>query len=985
MTALARGEGVSRRAEAALRWLALALCLLMGVIIAAACWSSARSERERQTAQRAQALAESLAARISNALALGIPFDRLQGVEAAFAHALHEADGIRCIALVDTHEVVARQAGVPANHALIPAMLSARAAVHHPDAQGQAWDAGAVIVQAMRSDGSRFAWEASVLVLAAASVGALTASALWRWKFRRGPGARLRAIDQARQLAAAGDWTLVPDAGPSHRSHWLHTHAARVRALTERCQRVQRLAVSLASTEPDPGERSRLTGLYEQAKGIDRFPAKTPAFVPATPAWHELRLWRRLPRSLKTRLTASVTSFVLALGVIAMVALVLQQRQHASELEHALLGQQSLGWSKTQEGATAVLNRDAQALAAKAGLAAALWSQDRARLADLSDPIAHAVEGRRVDFYDARGHLAYTNSIEIDHGTLLQSGWISSLHAKAEANVAGVTLIPRHDMFWFSSRAVRDASGHHVGVLALADPVRAAVQALGRSMNAEVLLASSRGREMQGSGLQRPAPLQLTFDPRRDQAQRLTTLAEPQAASSGRHELLITSHPVTNPDGRTIGQLVAVRDQTDQVRRDRLLNAAVIGAIVLLAIGIALGLSRYLRRAFGPLHSSVEVLSALADGRGTEHRVDPWDERRADEAGAIARGVSALREKVLDLAQLREERQRSGEQQERLIRRELRRLAETIDADSRGDVLNQLEVDDAQENQLGRLSRTVGNMTNLISSQHLRLLDVLKELRASLETKALFESLQRELEIARNMQQSILPRAAPATSAVDVCALMVPAKEVGGDFYDYFVLHHDGVAHLVTVVADVSGKGIPAALFMAITRTLLKGHARLSRSPAQILTVVNDELAEDNEQMMFVTIFLGVINLTSGEMTYVNAGHNPPALRRGSAVARLEAPRNMALGVAAGLTFAEGRVVLERGQQLFLYTDGVTEAVGPGDVFFGEEALFTALRESPDNAPTVAQTVLGAVREFADQEPQADDITCVVVEYRGTP
>jgi len=687
---------------------------------------------------------------------------------------------------------------------------------------------------------------------------------------------------------------------------------------------------------------------------------------------------------LKTRLTASVTAFVVVLGAVAVLALALQERRHSTELEQALLGQQSLGWAKMQEGATEVLKRDAEALATKS-VAAALSAQDRGRLAELSEPSVRMGDGRRVDFYDRRGHLAYTSSTDMDHGTLLETQRFSALHSTSSARADGVTLIARGEMYWFSSHAVRDGAGQTIGVVALADPVGPALQALGRSLNAEVFLASSRGRPMQqGVGRQRLEPLQLRFDPRNPQAQRSTTLAGPSSvAGSGHREQLITSHPVTNTEGRTIGQLVAVRDQTEQMQRTRLFTASFMGVILILAIGIAWGLSHYLQRAFGPLRSSVAVLAALADGAGTEQRIDPWDERRADEAGAIAKGVAVLRERVLDLAQLREERRRMGEQQERLIRRGLRRLAETIDAESRAAVLGELDVDGTQEHQLARLSNTLGGMTNLISSQHLRLLEVLRELQASLATRALFESLQRELEIARNMQQSILPRAAPRTPSVDVAALMVPAKEVGGDFYDYFVVQHDGAEHLVVVVADVSGKGIPAALFMAITRTLLKGHARLLGSPAKTLAVVNDELAEDNEQMMFVTIFLGVINLASGEMSYVNAGHNPPVLRRGSVVTRLEAPRNMALGVATGLSFAQGHVVLERGQQLFLYTDGVTEAVGPGDAFFGEAALFRALQESADAPSAVPQAVLGAVRQFADQEPQADDITCVVVEYRG--
>lgn len=981
MTTLDSEQATIDRAGYGLRWLAIALCFFAGTVVAALSWTSAQSDRERQSLQRAEALAQSFAARISSALALGIPFDRLQGVETAFAHALHEGAGVQSIALTDGNDAVVRRADTSASNGRMPATLAVRAPVRHTDARGREEVSGSVIVYARQIEGGSFAWEICMLVLAAAALGAVAVSALWEWALRRGPAMRLRAISRARQLAAEGDWTVVPDAGPSHRNRWIHLYGARVRALAERYQRIHRLAASLASTEPNQTERDRITSLHEQAQGIDRFPAKTPDHLPMSSAG------RGSPMKLKTRLTASITAVVIALGAMAMLALVLQQRHHAMEIEQALLGQQSLGWDKIQAGANEVIKRDAEALAAKAGLAAALATQDRARLAEISDSIVHAAHGRRVDFYDARGQLAYTSSIEIDHGTLLESEWRVPQHAKPPAPTVGVTLVPRHDMFWFASLAVRDAAGKRIGMLALADPVGPALQALGRSMNAQVLLASSRGRQMRGVGPQQLALLHLAFDPRYAQAQRISLPAEPASAGAGdgRRDLLVTSHPVTNPDGRTIGQLVVLRDQSEQMQRDRVLDASTIGVVLLMAVGIALGLSRHLQRAFGPLRSSVAVLAALADGRATEQRIAPWDERRADEAGAIARGVSVLREKVLDLAQLREERQRLGEQQERLIRHELHRLAETIDAESRTTVLGELAVDDAQENQLARLSKTLGNMTSLISSQHSRLLDVLRELQASLATRALFESLQRELEIARNMQQSILPRGAPDSSAVDVCALMVPAKEVGGDFYDYFVLHYDGMAHLVVVVADVSGKGIPAALFMAITRTLLKGHARLLRSPSQTLAVVNDELADDNEQMMFVTIFMGVINLATGEMTYVNAGHNPPALRRGRNVTRLEAPRNMALGVAPGLTFAEGRVVLERGQQLLLYTDGVTEAVGPGEVFFGEGALFEALRDSADAPSAMAQTVLDAVRGFADQEPQADDITCVVVEYRGTP
>lgn len=290
MTAIAGNEAMVHRAEAGLRWLAVVLCLLAGATAAAACWSSAQSAREQQSLQRAAALAQSLAARISKALALGIPFDRLQGVEAAFAHALDGMDGMRRIALVDTNGALVRQAGAPANDARVPAMLAARTAIRHADAQGREWVSGFVEVHAVRAEGARFAWELCVLLLATASIGALTVSALWQWKLRRGPASRLEAIDRARQLAAAGDWTAVPDAGPSQRDRWIHAYGARVRALTERYRRVHRLTASLVSTEPEQAERRRLAGLHEHARGLDRFPTKDPDPVAVPSALHDLRL-----------------------------------------------------------------------------------------------------------------------------------------------------------------------------------------------------------------------------------------------------------------------------------------------------------------------------------------------------------------------------------------------------------------------------------------------------------------------------------------------------------------------------------------------------------------------------------------------------------------------------------------------------------------------------------------------------------------------
>jgi phosphoserine phosphatase RsbU/P len=338
---------------------------------------------------------------------------------------------------------------------------------------------------------------------------------------------------------------------------------------------------------------------------------------------------------------------------------------------------------------------------------------------------------------------------------------------------------------------------------------------------------------------------------------------------------------------------------------------------------------------------------------------------------------------MLNLQMLREERIRTRQQQERLIRRQLKLLAESLDESSRVEILKALEPEaegrTSSDNDLAELARILGQMSGLVTTQQDRLVGLLKELRSAMEQQAILVTLQQELEIARSMQLSILPRQAPATDAVRVAALMIPAKEVGGDFYDYFLIDDD---HLALVVADVSGKGIPAAFFMAISRTLLKSNALYVREPAQVVARLNDQLCAENEQMMFVTVFFGVLRLSTGEMSYVNAGHNPPLIgSRLRGVDMLPKGQNMALAVMDELSYITGQVTLAKGDTLLLYTDGVTEATNRAGELFGEARLVDIVGALHDAGDDLPQAVLRAVREFENGAAQADDITCVAVRY----
>lgn len=242
---------------------------------------------------------------------------------------------------------------------------------------------------------------------------------------------------------------------------------------------------------------------------------------------------------------------------------------------------------------------------------------------------------------------------------------------------------------------------------------------------------------------------------------------------------------------------------------------------------------------------------------------------------------------------------------------------------------------------------------------------------------AVVERERLEMEIAQDIQRNFLPEAAPSASGFDVYAINVPAKEVGGDFYDYIDL---GDGRHALVIADVSGKGVPGAIYMALTCTVLRAASRSADGPAQAVAEANRIIAERSASGMFVTLFLAAIEPRTRTLTYVNAGHNPPLLLRGGSFIELSSD-GVALGVLDDIQPKEETVVLERGDILLLYTDGVTEATGPLDQQYGEERLRAALL---DHRNATAADMVGSIRAdvlaFSRGEAQFDDITLMVVK-----
>jgi len=256
----------------------------------------------------------------------------------------------------------------------------------------------------------------------------------------------------------------------------------------------------------------------------------------------------------------------------------------------------------------------------------------------------------------------------------------------------------------------------------------------------------------------------------------------------------------------------------------------------------------------------------------------------------------------------------------------------------------------------------------------------IENLKASTAAK---ERIESELKIARDIQMSILPRIFPPFpkhSEFDLYATIEPAREVGGDFYDFFLVDDD---RLCFTIGDVSGKGVPASLFMAITKTLWRVTANKYHHPDKVLADLNNELCRDNDSVMFVTVFYGILHLSTGELEYSNGGHNLPYLlsRRG-VVQPVENTGGMALGVMEDVTYRAKTIALRTGEGLFLYTDGVTEAMDSAENLFSESRLRECLQQVTSTTPTeVIRHALEAVKQFTAGAEQNDDITTLAIRY----
>ncbi len=283
-------------------------------------------------------------------------------------------------------------------------------------------------------------------------------------------------------------------------------------------------------------------------------------------------------------------------------------------------------------------------------------------------------------------------------------------------------------------------------------------------------------------------------------------------------------------------------------------------------------------------------------------------------------------------------------------------------------------------NRYAYIHSEVGNLAEALRDMALRLEHYIEYVTKAAANQ---ERIRAELNVAAQIQADMLPAVFPKRKDFSIFASMHPAKEVGGDFYDFFMVDE---THLAMAIADVSGKGIPAALFMVISRTLIKNQVLMNQGPGEVLANVNQQLCENNQAQMFVTVWLAILDLRSGELRAANAGHEYPALRRaGGQFELIKDKHGFVLAGMENMRYREYTWQLHAGDTLFVYTDGVPEATNAANALFGSERMLAALNTAETNEPAIIlETVRQAVNAFVGEAEQFDDLTMLALTYHGS-
>ncbi|WP_442579741.1 SpoIIE family protein phosphatase [Mesorhizobium sp. ASY16-5R] len=694
---------------------------------------------------------------------------------------------------------------------------------------------------------------------------------------------------------------------------------------------------------------------------------------------------------LSTRIAVFVSlAFILAFGTLAVIGAQRETLAAQPYTRIAIAGQEAL-WREILHTETRRLSMLRERIATDAGVTDAFRRGDLPTLRRMAltwtQPWLTSGELSDLQILDHQGRILVASSAQAEPPRLLDISTIGAILDGQEP--AGIRQVSSDAFRIVAAKRFETWDGSPT-VLAIGSKAGGPLKSFAEAMDAESYLVSTRGRLVEGTEAQLWQDIELTFPQR---------IGSVQQAEVDDRLYAVTAIPLADISAGSAGLLVAAQDATESLLAlDRLtmLTMVIMAVVAILTVG---GLYLYLRYSFNPLRRAVTILAALARGDTSATLV----RRSDDEIGQIASAITELRHNLVALNEARRQRELQRRRQERFVRRQMESLAETLEPGAREEVLGDLgrivaatkggaataeDVDPIarlirEDDQLGPIAAVLQQMSGRVVDQHRRLSELVARLREALVRETQLATLQQELSIARDLQRSVLPADFPERPTFGVKGLMQSANEVGGDFYDFF---ERGDGKLVFVIADVSGKGVPAAFFMAISRTLLKAIALFENDPAVCVRQLNDLLVVDNDQMMFVTLVFGVFDPRTGHVDFVNAGHSAPIrIRADGSVETVPGDSDMAVAVIDTAEFSSRSIDLAPGEMIVLYTDGVSEAFNAEGEQFGEARLLTSLEgmRDADSPDAMAQGILSTVKTFENGVHQSDDITLLVVRYTG--
>jgi len=986
------------------------LCLLAGLasvvpgallVLLAYFWAEPLLIQELN--RKALAVGSTVKGTFERAVDVGIPVDKLSGVPPYFARLLQDNPDIRFIAVTDPARKLVFYEGI-SRHRLGPILeeidvgfaterigrdgLQARnrttiddfsvevlpiGASTSPDAVLYVAVQRSVVARRLREGWPLFAGLLAVAM--AAGIGAVLVAQ------RRVVGARLGRLEGSMAAVDDGRFALASSvSGRDEIGTLARTYDATLWVLRARLQALVTHAEEARDAALSRDVRDRLEAIRRQAlDGIGQMLEAVPLGPPVAIQRHgRLTRWaRNMPLRLRVTLIVTIGAALMAAGLAygGVARESLSEEAFAEDKRSSLI----VAWKTFVDDEIAKIGRSIAPVASDPDLLEALHDDDRLRawavIRQWRDRLIDAEAISRLDVTDDEGTSLTIDGTQFDERPLIAPRTGAPI-VERRLTIGGVTRDPaRNPVVLRASPLVLGDSV--VGIVAAAVDLASVVVDVASVMRGDAYLIATDGSMIYGTD----PPLWRRLAPaiNVDGAGIQRTRQE-----GGAYAVVMTGIP--SVEGGRFGTLAVVIDTSELVKRQDLLRAAFVTAGILFGLLALLGLYAYLRGSFEPLDTVIGGLESLAQGR-TGVWIDTPDGN--DEIGRIARAVAAFRGSLEEVDRLSAERRRRQRRQERFIRRQLESLTEAVGEEARRAVSDELGKLQPQADGSGTapdefeaLALVFEQMAIRIREQHGRLTELVDELREALRHKEELAYLQRELSIAHDMQLSILPREFPPQETIEIAGLMKPAKEVGGDFYDFFSIDERQVG---VAVADVSGKGIPAAFFMLISRTLLKSTAIFGMPPEKVLERLNDLLADENEQMMFVTAFYAVIDTETGRLTYANAGHNQTyRLQTDGTVTSLPAEPGMALAVFGGRQFTVRTIDLDPGDAVFFYTDGVNEAFDAAGDQYGDARLTTELsRCAGMNSRETADAILASVERFSEGVEQSDDITCVVLRYLG--